>query len=336
MSLNGLIFSDLFVASEPRMSWFKPTPDSLSVLAVPESCHAELAKLRTELDAHNGKSGFKVLWPKEGQDSQRMRVERIAAAHDETIFVCRRFRVAPSELGSLGVPKAIAAKLMGEELSSGLVVFFGKAGAGKSTTASSFMCERLARFGGVSWTVENPIELDLQGQHGKGRCYQTEVEDDGQIGAAIRQLMRGTPNIIFIGELRDGRAVAEAVTAALSGHLVVSTFHSGDLMSGLSRLSRLAQGANLDNKDMAAALADALKVGLHLSLHNYDPDVKRPGAEPGAKGVGTPPRVLSVEPLFITESNGDAMRTIIRDGEFQKLNSEIQRQQRSLMMHGLP
>jgi Tfp pilus assembly pilus retraction ATPase PilT len=262
-----------------------------------------------------------------------MRVERINTAHDEVIYVCRRYRIAPGELGSLGIPHGIATKLMDRDLAAGLVLFFGKAGAGKSTAASSFMCERLAKFGGVGWTVENPPELDLQRQHGKGQCYQTEVGDDSLIGPKIRQLMRGTPNIIFIGELRDGRAIAEAITAALSGHLVISTFHAGDLISGIARMARLAQGVE---KDMGSLLAEALKVGMHLTLHNYDPEAKPAGLPAEAKGIGTPPRVLTVEPLFLTGPSGDALRTMIRDGEFQQLVSEIDRQKRGLMMRGLP
>lgn len=330
MSIGGLIFSDLFVASEPQKSWFKPTPDSLSVMAVPEDCHTELAALRQHLMDYAGPNSFKVRWPAQGPEGDRLRVERIAVGHDETIFVCRRYRLAPGELGSLGVPQGIAAKLMDKELTSGLVVFFGKAGAGKSTAAGSFMCERLAKFGGVGWTVENPMELDLQGQHGKGWCYQTEVDDDSQIGQKIRQLMRGTPNIILIGELKDGKAVADAITAALSGHLVVATFHAGDLISGIARLARLAQSVE---KDMGTLLAEALKVGMHLTLHNHDPNVKLP---PDVKLTGTPPRVLTVEPLWLTLAGSDAIKTMIRDGDFPKLVSEIDRQRRSLMMRGLP
>jgi twitching motility protein PilT len=332
MTLAELIFSDLFVATAPAESWFKPTPDSLTTMAVPESCHVDLKNLRDLLISHGDSSGFSVRWPEQGPDSIRLRVARIITAHGTPIFVCRRYQIPLGGLTSLGVPAHVAAKLLDKDLSSGLVILFGKAGSGKSTMAGSLVCERLGSFGGVGWTVENPVELDMQGQHGKGWCYQIEVNEDSAIGPAIRELMRASPNIIFIGELRDGAAVAEAITASLSGHLVVSTFHAGDLITGLGRLARWAQSVN---PDMGAALADALRVAIHLNLQKYDPST-RPAGAPEVTATGTPPRVLSLEPLFVSGQAEDAIRGMIREGEFQKLSSELKRQERSLLMRGLP
>lgn len=274
--------------------------------------------------------GGNVTWIEPGQGELRLRVEAVSTAHSEVIYVCRRYCLPPSELTSLGMPQSIAAKLMAPDLLSGLVLFFGKAGAGKTTTASSLLVERLSKFGGVGWTIENPTELNLQGQHGRGWCYQTEVESETAIGPAIHQLMRATPNIILVGELRDPRAVVEAVTAALSGHLVISTFHAGDLISGLTRIAASAQGID---KDIHTTLSKALKVVMHLSLHNYDPNA--PGMKPEVKGTGTPPRVLKTESLVLT-GEGESARTMIRDGEFQQLVSEIARQKRGLMMGTRP
>lgn len=332
MDLAELIFSDLFVGTEPAACWYKQTPDSLTAMAVPQDCHAELKQLHQALTSHAGSSSFRVQWPINGVKPMRLRVERIVTAHGETIFAIRRYNLAPQNLANLGVPHGVAVKLMDRELLSGLVVFFGRAGSGKTTTAGAFLVERLAAFGGVAWTVENPAELALQGQHGKGWCYQVEVPDESQIGPSIRQLMRATPNLILIGEIRDGRAAAEAITAALSGHLVVTTFHAGDLTSGIARLTRLAESAE---KETGKSLADALKVGMHLNLQNYDPKIKAYGMHE-VKGTGTPPRVLQVEPLWLTGQNESAIRTILREGDFQQLSSEIERQKRSLMMRGLP
>jgi twitching motility protein PilT len=327
MSLSNLVFSDLFVADTAAASWFKTTPDSMTVSPIPPDCAAELAQLRQHLDRHADTPGFRVDWPERG--GMRLRVERIATADAAAIFVCRRFKLPPGPLASLGVPAMVANKLLADELTEGLVVFFGKAGAGKSTTAASFIVERLAKFGGVCWTIENPVELALEGPHGKGWCYQTEVRSDGGIGPAVRHLMRATPNIILIGELRDGAAVREAIGAATSGHLVVATFHAADLQSGIARLARLA------GEDSAAGLADALKVGVHLTLHNHESGQKLGSTlltDALSRGTGTPPRVLSVEPLWLTGQNADGVRSMVRDGEFHQLSSEVERQRRAFMM----
>jgi Tfp pilus assembly pilus retraction ATPase PilT len=262
-----------------------------------------------------------------------MRVERIQVATSKVIYVCRRFRLAPGTLASLGMPLNVADKLLSPELTEGLVIFLGKAGAGKTTTAFSFLIERLSLFGGVCFTIENPIELQVEGKHGKGRLYQSQVTSDTAIGPAIQDRLRGSPNIFFIGELRDGLAIREAITAATSGHLVVATFHSADLLTGIARLVRLAGDNNA-----SSAVADALRVAIHLSLHNLDPNKQLPEliTTPNPKGTGTPARVLSVEPLWMTGQTSDGLKSMLRDGDVHLLKSELERQRRSFLMSKLP
>lgn len=326
MALQDLTFSDLFVAPEAASSWYKSTPDSLAVVPVPPACSEEVQALRQLLDeraASLGRPAFRVQWPAEsGFD---LRVGQMRVASGQSIFVCRRFRVPASKLTDLGMPTVFADQFMASDLTEGLVVFLGKAGSGKTTTASSFTKERLTRYGGVCWTVENPIEVRIEGMHGLGRCYQTEVASDGHIGGAIRDMLRASPNIIYIGELRDSLAVREAITASTSGHLVVTTFHAADLVSGLARLAVLA-----NNDKVSAALADALRAAAHLTLRNVDPTREQ------ARGTGAPPRVLAVEPIWLTGQLADGVTSIVRDGNFHQLKSEVDRQRRLAMSTRAP
>ncbi|MBV5345006.1 MAG: hypothetical protein JZU63_05465, partial [Rhodoferax sp.] len=129
-------------------------------------------------------------------------------------------------------------------------------------------------------------------------------------------------------------AVREAIAAATSGHLVVATFHAADLVSGLARLSRLAGDDNA-----SAAIADGLRVGVHLSLYNAEPGTILPAGAfsvPGTKGTGSPPRVLSVEPLWMSGQAIEGLRSIVRDGNFHLLKSEVERQRRNFLMGKLP
>jgi twitching motility protein PilT len=168
----------------------------------------------------------------------------------------------------------------------------------------------------------------MEGKHGNGWCYQTQVTSDDGIGPAIREMLRASPNIIYIGELRDSLAVQEAITAGISGHLVVATFHASDLINGLVRLSMLAK-----DEMISAALADSLRAAVHLSLHIHDPSKAPPaGSLPESRGTGTPPRVLSVSPLWATGEHGDGLKTIIRDKSFHLLKSEVERQLRQAQM----
>lgn len=336
MKLQDLEFSDLYMAEDARECWFKPTPDSLNVVPVPEACAEELTALRKLLvvQAQSRGPSFRVQWPPKG--GLRMRVGQMHVSTGQSLFVCRRYRMPPGDLRTLGVPPHFAKKLYDATLTEGLVVFMGKTGSGKTTTAASFILERLRQQGGVCWTVENPIEIPMQGRHGKGWCYQTEVSSDDDIGQAIRDTLRASPNIIFIGELRGSHAVCEAITASMSGHLVVATFHARDLVSGLSRLAMLA-----NNEKISAALADALRVAAHLTLHIAEPGKMPPPAAlpftlPESKGTGAPPRILSFEPLWMTSELQDGLQSIVRDGSFHMLHSEVERQRRAVMMNRLP
>lgn len=326
MKLSDLVFSDLFVTSTNETSWYKATSDSLDVVSISPEYEADLNALRVRLtDKNAGGSDFKIDYPQ--KKDMRLRIKRIVTSDSDYLFHCRRYRLMAGGMAKLGVPVSVIANLLDENLKDGLVIFLGKSGSGKTTTATSFISDRLHQYGGVCFTVENPIELQMEGKHGKGRCFQTEVEFDSEIGPAVRDLMRVTPNSIFIGELRDTEAVRQAVIAANSGHLVAATLHAADLVSGIAQLVRLA------NDDWAAsAVADALRVAIHLSLKNTLPRGDGDAIfVPNSKGTGTPARILSVSPIWIGGNGVEGLRNMIRKGEIQALNSEIERQRRALM-----
>lgn len=332
MSLSSLVFSDLFVPGDIAESWYKQTPDSMVVNEVPTEMAEEIHVLRLELQKQRaGRQSFRVTWGQPEKFDMRVGYMKTAAGAD--VFICRRFMIPATDLQSLGVPDRIASGLLAPELKEGLVVYMGTTGSGKTTAASATVIQRLTMHGGVCWTVESPVEMPLHGRHGKGWCYQTEVDDEAKIGGAIRDMMRATPNIIFIGELRDGSAVREAIKASLSGHLVIATFHAGDLISGISRLALLAED---DSASMA--LSDALKVAVHLSLYTDEPGKAPPVSMAfigRPKGTGKPPRVLCTTPIFLNGPDTDGLRSHIKKKEFALLNSEVQRQQRSMMMNRL-
>lgn len=326
-TLSDLIFSDLFVGDSPEMSWFKSTPDSLLTTPIPLVCADEIISLRQHCAEHQGGADFRVIWP--DASGMRLRVKRITVADDKIIFVCRRYRVMVSSLAELGVPKTVTNRLLSHDLKNGLITFLGKPGAGKTTTAMSFVRERLILFGGVCWTVENPIELPMQGRQGKGVCYQTEVNDDHEISGVIRGLYRATPNILMIGEIRGEEAAREVIQAAASGCLVVTTFHGNDLLGSLAKFARLGGG-----NTAAIALADVLRVAVHLELHNAAPDTELTKTDTATENF-MPKRVLAVEPLFLLGEN-EGERSMMRAGDFHMLTSEVERQRRSLLMGKLP
>ncbi|MBW3599602.1 MAG: GspE/PulE family protein [Planctomycetes bacterium] len=172
-----------------------------------------------------------------GGDEVEMRVSTFPTLHGERAVV--RLFAAPQTLlylESLGLPEEIRdglARLMAE--TSGAVIIAGPAGSGKTTTAYACLREvlRTSERGRSVVSLEDPIEAALPG------VAQSQVNRsiDFTLATGLRSLMRQDPEVILVGEIRD-RPTAEAVfQAALTGHLVVTTFHAGSAAGAISRLS---------------------------------------------------------------------------------------------------
>lgn len=115
----------------------------------------------------------------------------------------------------------------------GLVIVAGKTNSGKSTTLISSLREQ-DRIGKSIYTIEDPIEhrVDFITQMSVNRADTVRLD----FQAATRAMMRGDPEIILIGEIRDRETAQAAVQAAESGHLVFSTLHAGTVRETVNRL----------------------------------------------------------------------------------------------------
>jgi len=117
------------------------------------------------------------------------------------------------------------------EKPSGLFLVTGQTGAGKSTTLYAMLHE-LSKAGPHVITIEDPVEYDIEGVEQiqilekKGLTFPT----------ILRHILRHDPDIIMIGEIRDKETAAIASRAALTGHLVLSTLHTNDAPSAITRL----------------------------------------------------------------------------------------------------
>lgn len=136
------------------------------------------------------------------------------------------------DLETLGHPPVIH-ELCG--LRAGLVLVTGITGSGKSTTLAS-MVKRIADTrSGVIITLEDPIEYIFH--HSASIIKQREVGGDTRSFAkALRQSLRQDPDVIVVSELRDLETIRIAITAAETGHLVLSTLHTSDAPQSIDRL----------------------------------------------------------------------------------------------------
>lgn len=117
----------------------------------------------------------------------------------------------------------------------GLILFAGVTGAGKTTTMNSVIHYLNSNFTYNIITIEDPIEYihtDI-----KSSISQREVgHDTGSFKEALKNVLRQSPDVIAIGEMRDLETISAAISAAESGHLVISTIHTIDAAHALNRI----------------------------------------------------------------------------------------------------
>ncbi|HEV3472683.1 MAG TPA: GspE/PulE family protein, partial [Actinomycetota bacterium] len=135
----------------------------------------------------------------------------------------------------------------------GMILVTGPTGSGKSTTLYATL-NILNRPEVNVITVEDPVEYQLPGVN----QVQTNVKAGLTFASALRSILRSDPDIVLIGEIRDRETAQIAIEAALTGHLVLSTLHTNDAPSALTRLVEMGIEPFLVASSLDAVLAQRL------------------------------------------------------------------------------
>jgi len=170
---------------------------------------------------------------------KEMRISTAPTLHGERIVV--RFFSEEQHYhypDELGFPADILTRLKHSiRKNSGAVLITGPAGSGKTTTAYALLRELADRGETLRSivTLEDPIEHALDG------IAQVEVSSQGDrtLGEMIKYMMRQDPEVLFVGEIRDRQTAEAAFQSALTGHLLLTTFHAGDAVEAVGRLCEL-------------------------------------------------------------------------------------------------
>jgi type IV pilus assembly protein PilB len=150
----------------------------------------------------------------------------------------------------------------------GMMLVTGPTGSGKTTTLYSALSELNQTVVNIT-TAEDPVEYNLKGIN----QVQMHEEIGLNFAAALRSFLRQDPNIIMVGEIRDFETAEIAVKAALTGHLVLSTLHTNDAPSTISRLLNMGVEPFLVTASVVMILAQRL-------ARRICPDCKQPVTVP--------------------------------------------------------
>ncbi|GAA0463993.1 type II secretion system ATPase GspE [Parasphingorhabdus litoris] len=272
-----------------------------------------------------------------------VRVSTSPIANGESIVMRLLGRASlPLELNALGLPPSALQKLNAAlEKPHGIILLTGPTGSGKTTTLYAAMNALRAPEVKIL-TVEDPVEVMLDGIN----QVQVHPEIGLSYASSLRAFLRQDPDIIMIGEIRDGETAEIAHRAALTGHLVLSTLHTNSALGAYTRLNDIGVEPFLVASTVIATIAQRL-------VRSLCDDCKKPATlEPREIALFDQHAVPAPQKLF--EANGcgnchhtgyagrrplieivevdEALRSAIRNGnaESHQLNPS-----ETLLGHGL-
>jgi type IV pilus assembly protein PilB len=136
---------------------------------------------------------------------------------------------------------------------TGALLVTGPTGSGKSTTLYAGITQ-VNRPEINIITVEDPVEFRIPGVN----QVQINVRAGLTFAASLRSILRSDPDVVMVGEIRDGETAKMAIEAALTGHLVLSTLHTNDAPGALTRLNEMGVEPFLTGSAVTAVLAQRL------------------------------------------------------------------------------
>jgi twitching motility protein PilT len=217
-------------------------------------------------------------------------------------------RVIPQRIPrieDINMPTAVLKQIALEQ--RGLILVVGITGSGKSTTLASLINEMNVNRAAHIVTIEDPIEFVHPDK--RSSVSQREVGlDTDSFKAALKFVLRQDPDIILIGEMRDTETVSAAISAAETGHLVLSTLHTLDTVQTIERILDFFQPEQ--QNQIRVQLAGTLKAVISQRLVNK------------ADGVGVVPacEIMIVTPTIkslIAEGKVSSIRQFIAEGNSQ-------------------
>ncbi|HUU81891.1 MAG TPA: PilT/PilU family type 4a pilus ATPase [Phycisphaerae bacterium] len=219
--------------------------------------------------------------------------------------LCACFRYIPNDIPSfdwMSFPKELAHRMV--HLTNGLVIITGITGSGKTTTLAALI-EMLNTEGGYRIiTVEEPIEYVFARRETTVITQREVGTDVASFYDGLKYGLRQDPDVVLVGEIRDRETAQMALSAAETGHLILTTLHTMDAKGAVTRLVDLFPSDSQDD----------IRTQLSLSLRYVVAQHLLPNRVEGQK------RALALEVM----TTNHPIRAAIRDGKIASLESAIQ------------
>lgn len=268
--------------------------DKLSTEDTKSLCYSFLSPEQLKKLETNGETDF--TYSISGTGRFRVNVFKQRGSYSAVLRVLAQKIPTIDEMGLPQVLKELALK------PRGLILVTGPTGSGKSTTLASMIDYINANRRGHILTLEDPIEY----LHKHNRCIvnQREIgEDSRSFTTALRAALREDPDVILVGEMRDLETISIAVSAAETGHLVLSTLHTVSSAQTVDRM--IDMFPSNQQQQIRVQLAGVMQGIISQQLMRI---------------MGSTGRIAALEILLFN----DAIRNVIREGKTHQINSMMQ------------
>jgi len=303
-TVNEIDFSDIYIIPDgTAYIWGRKTPSGL-IQVEPDDYYEFYKELIETYDGEN--SSYLVKYK-----GLHYRVERTVTL-DGQQFCARKMPHTVPDVNKLGIEDHLLKYLKSLSGASGIILMAGTTGSGKTTTLSALLREYLIRDGGYAFTLEDPVEMPLDGTYHTvngelGICKQM-TPPGGSWSEGLKSMLRSKPRYVYLGEIRDPEIASEALRAAISGHLVLSTIHASTVTDAIQSIVKYAAASGI-SEDMSY---DLVGNGVLAVLHQ--------------RLVGVP-KHPELEYVFANPdgTKGDQLRGIIKSGKLN-LSTTIESQ----------
>ncbi|MBP5352490.1 MAG: Flp pilus assembly complex ATPase component TadA [Alphaproteobacteria bacterium] len=312
-TVNDTDFSDIYIIPDgTAYIWGRKTPSGL--VHVEPDDFQEFYKV--VMDTYDGENPSYLVKYK----GLHYRVERTVTL-DGQQYCARKMPHTVPDINKLGIDGKLLNYLKSLSSASGLILLAGTTGSGKTTTLSALLREFLIRDGGYAFTLEDPIEMPLDGtyhtvQGELGICKQM-TPPGGSWELGLRSMLRSKPRYVYLGEIREPEIASEALRAAISGHLVLSTIHASTVSDAIQSIVKYAAASGISEEMAYDLVGNGILAVLHQTLSGVPkhPDISYVFANPDT-------------------SAGDQVRGIVKSGKLN-LSTTIETQ-RIRLQRGIP